>query len=213
MNLNSIYDNSILWQMSPHERTAFFYVLERCGNNLALEIGSFRGGSLQHLIQSFNQVISIDIDHSLLNKDVKGSNLTLLTGDSKELVPFVINHCNEQGEQLDFVLIDANHEYDYVMADLENVLEYVPQADTTVLIHDSWYTPSRQAICNSEKLQSCPYVHFVDTDFCGGNLMAPGKTIGGMCLIQMKSIPRKGELVINQSLDNTYRTINKLGWL
>jgi hypothetical protein len=213
MNLKPIYDNSVLWQMSAHERAAFFHVLENSSNRLAVEIGTFCGGSLQHLLNHFENVISIDINYDHLADSVKKKNLSMIAGDSKDRVPFIINHFNEMNEQVDLILIDANHEYDYVLSDLENVLDYIPQSETIVLIHDSWYPPSRRAICDSNKLRQCPYVHFVDTDFCGGNYMAPGRTMGGMCLIQMKSSPREGELVINQSLDNTYRAMNNLGWV
>lgn len=210
MNYERLYDNSILWQMSPQERATFFYTLERLNGGLALEIGSYKGGSLRHLKEYFKEVVSLDIDHSALSQTINKSNITLITGDSKETLPVVIEHLNDEGESLDFVLIDGNHEYDYVLADLENVLNYIPISRTTILIHDSWYLPSRQAICNSKKLKECKYVHFVDTDFCTGTMMNDTTCIGGFCLIEMSSMPRTGNLVINQSSDLTFRILHKL---
>ena len=213
MKYENLYDNSVLWQMSPQERMAFFHVTSRVGGGLALEVGSYVGGSLRHLSADFENVISVDINFKNLANKGSYKNVTFMEGDSREVLPTVISHLNEEREQLDFVLIDGNHEYEYVMADLENVLDYVPQKSTGILIHDSWYLPSRQAICACKKLRECPYVHFVDTDFCSGTMMNQTTCVGGFCYIEMSSMPREGELVIHQSMDNTFRSLHKLPWL
>ena len=209
-NMYELYDNSILWQMSAQERIAFFYVMESSRRELALEVGSYKGGSLQHLNRYFKEVISLDIDHAALDPKVKTDNVTLIGGDSRKTLPELIKHMNENREELNFVLIDGNHEYEYVLSDLESVLDYVPVNETTILIHDSWYLPSRQAICASKKLRECKYVHFVDTDFCSGTMMNKTTCIGGFCLIKMTSKQRTADLVINQSHDLTFRTLYKL---
>lgn len=210
MNYNVLYDNSILWQMLPHERMAFFHVLERVDNGLALEIGSYCGGSLRHLAQIFENTISLDIDHSNLVDKAQYSSVTFIEGDSKQRLPNLISHLNEEGEKLDFVLIDGNHEYEYVMADLENILDYKPIGKTSILIHDSWYPPSRQAILDCSKLRYCSNVEFVDLDFCSGGLINSTTTMGGFCLVQMSNIEREGGLVINKSMDLTYKKLNKI---
>jgi hypothetical protein len=209
MFLEAAYDNSVLWQMSPHERVAFIAIASLCPGENALEIGSYHGGSLRVLTEYFQNVISVDIDHKNLNKKVRLSGVDLMTGDSREIVPNLIELWNDSENELELILIDANHEYEYVLADLDNCLEYRPKKRTFILIHDSWYPPSRRAICDSVKLRNNKLVHFVDTDFCGGNYLNETTTIGGLCLIEMRSYEREGDLQIRQSLDRDYLLANR----
>lgn len=206
--IKDLYESPVLWQMSPAERASFFYILDKTPNkSLAVEVGTYFGGSLQHLSTRFDQVISCDIDHR--NVIGKYPNAELVTGNSKQTLPVLVDRLNREKADVGLFLIDANHEYSYVLSDLNAILDYKPTSQTVILIHDSWYPPSRQAICACTKLKENPYVHFVDTDFCKGVLIDNTYTlIGGFCLVIMKSEPRQGNLVIQQSSDYTYRVIN-----
>ncbi len=81
----------------------------------------------------------------------------------------IINFINNNGEDVNFVLIDADHEYEGVYNDIKNILMYKPKNDMVVIIHDSWYPPSRSAICDVD-WNSNPYVQFIDTDYCSYHL-------------------------------------------
>src|SRR5690242_21748356 len=50
------------WLMSPSERVALIFLLEHLRPNIAIEIGTKNGGSLQVLSKFCNRVYSIDID-------------------------------------------------------------------------------------------------------------------------------------------------------
>jgi predicted O-methyltransferase YrrM len=55
--------------MSLPERATFLYLLEQLPKrNIAIEIGTYCGGSLKWLSKYFNKVYSCDINHSHINK-------------------------------------------------------------------------------------------------------------------------------------------------
>jgi hypothetical protein len=197
--------------MQTNERLAFLNILGSIENkNTCIEIGSYAGGSLRSLSKTFNKVYSCDLTHTYLDKE-KYDNVEWITGDSKITLPKLIEEINNRQEKIDFVLIDGSHEYDYVFSDINNILKYKPQSELIILIHDSFYIPSRKAIC-ATKWNECPHIHFIDTDLCTGDLMfVVGKTqfMGGFCLVVMSPQKRVGDIIINQSQDYMYKTVNK----
>lgn len=205
--IEKIYESPILWQMSPQERASLFYLFSQSDpGGSVVEVGTYYGGSLQHFSEYFNKVYSLDISHKRIGKYL---NVELITGDSRQTLPPLIKELNDRQEPVAIFLIDANHEYQYVLHDLTEVLNYQPVRDTIVLVHDSWYVPSRQAICACPALRENPHVHFVDTDFCSGNYIDGTNTlIGGFCLVLMKPSVREGSLQIRQSNDFTFRRMN-----
>lgn len=201
--LDVLYNNGPLWQMSSAERLCFLWAMHKVNPSIAVEVGSYTGGSLQHSANHFEKVYSIDINHSRISGTYQ-SELTLITGDSVVELPELVDSL--QGQDVTFWLIDGNHEYDYVKSDLNNVLLFKPKSETIVLLHDSWYEPSRRAILDSN-LKNCPYVHFVDLDFCHGEYVGEKLIMGGLCLIVMKPEIREGELEIKRSSNFTYERI------
>lgn len=211
--ISSIYNDSILWQMSRAERHSFISVLDHLTEDsrdkiAAVEIGTYTGGTLQHLVNYFDKVVSVDIGRSYLHPSLmKRPNVDYITGDSTKVdIPKIIAKTREEFD-IKFFLIDANHEYEYVKADLNNVLTYIPKSETIILLHDSWYPPSRQAIIDSN-LKASPYVHFVDTDFCTGELIKD-EIYGGLCLVRMLPEVRQGDLEVRQSQDYFFRRLRE----
>jgi predicted O-methyltransferase YrrM len=214
--LDRVYDDSILWQMSRSERFCFLNLISSISSLAsiedpisALEIGTYCGGSLRHLADFFDKVYSVDISNKYLNPSVKSKkNVEYVVGDSTKIG--LAEKLKEVSKDTDlkFILIDGDHEYDAVLSDINNVLTYVPKSDTIVLIHDSWYPPSRQAIVDSN-LTRCKHVHFVDTDFCSGELSG-SLIVGGLALIIMRPEERTTELTIKQSQDSLFREMRKV---
>jgi cephalosporin hydroxylase len=203
--LNFCYSNSPLWQMSPAERICFDYICESSEGVLAVEIGSYCGGSLNHLARAHKKVYSVDIDHK--NLVSIPPNVHLFTGDSRRILPNLIRDFNRDQVEVSLFHIDGNHEYEYVLSDLNNVLKYKPVSQygvVYILLHDSWYKPTRQAIIDSDVTKNLN-VHFVDTDFCNGVFIDDKKLMGGLALIEMRFEERTEDLVIKQSSDLTYR--------
>lgn len=214
IDLQDIFDESIYWQMNISEKSSILYLLEKMKNkNTAIEIGSYRGGFLRILDKYFKKVYSCDIDHSLLTNKNIYKKVDFVDGDSKATLPILIDKINNSDEIVNFVLIDADHEYDGVKKDIKNILKIKPKDDLIILIHDSWYDPSRAAIIDSD-WNSNPYVHYIDTDFVAGDICYSGMygkdiLISGLALIIMSPEKRDEKLNINQSQDKLYCTISK----
>lgn len=98
--------------------------------------------------------------------------------------------------------------YDAVLQDINNVLLYQPKNEVLLLIHDSWYEPSREAI-NSANWNDSPYVHFVEKDFVAGDLFGD-MLIGGLSLARLLPVERQGDVQINQNHDHMYRMFKEL---
>ena len=189
--IDVIYDNSVCWQMSPHERASILYLIDSIPKkSCAVEIGSYKGGFLRQLVKHFDAVHSVDLDHrNLVKSDY--TNVEFHTGPGADVLPDLIPALHDAT----FFLIDANHEYDYVRQDLANVLRYVPTSTTYVLVHDSWYKPSRQALLATEYPS---HVHFVDLDYTSGE-WTKKQWMGGLALIQLLPQERAEPLAINQT--------------
>ncbi|MCS6783009.1 MAG: hypothetical protein RMI89_05585 [Gloeomargarita sp. SKYBB_i_bin120] len=68
-------------------------------------------------------------------------------GDSKLLLPALLNHITSQGEPLAFVLIDGDHSTEAVKTDINLFLaHYRPIVPLYLLMHDTFYPPCRQGI-------------------------------------------------------------------
>ena len=123
----------------------------------------------------------------------------------------MVDKINNSKEIVNFVLVDADHEFNGVYDDLTNLLNLKPKDDLVILIHDSWYTPSRLAIC-AIPWNDNPYVHFIDTDYVSGDIMQiNGKKqyMSGFCLVLLSPEKRQGNVRINQSQDYMYCKVNE----
>src|SRR5687767_5324079 len=79
------------WQMTRPERFAFLHLLDVAGAEVALEIGSYRGGSLQCIAAAARKVYSVDIDTTVPERlGQYFSNVEFRCGDSSGLLPGVI---------------------------------------------------------------------------------------------------------------------------
>lgn len=211
IDLNELIDDSIPFQMSIAEKTSLIYLLNKLPvKKTALEIGTFYGGSLNIISKYFNKVYSCDLTHENIDK-TKYNNVEWITGDSNRTIPKLIEKINQNNEEINFILIDGNHEYEYVLNDINNILKYNIKNDLLLLIHDSWYSPSRLAICHS-KLISNPNVCYVNTDWCSGDLMfinGKNQFMGGICLAMLSKDNKLGTKV-QQSQDYMYKVVNEI---
>jgi Lipopolysaccharide biosynthesis proteins, LPS:glycosyltransferases len=214
IDLSEILDEAVNWQMSYAERSSIFYLLSKLtSHNVAIEVGNFQGGLTFVLDKWFKKVYSLDIDHSLIFNKSQCKNTHWIDGDSINTLPVLIDQLNTNGEDVNFILLDPSHEYDSVYSDVSNLLRYKPKSDLVLLIHDSFYTPSRQSIC-AIPWKSNPYVHYVNTDFCQGEFIHSSNCrdifIGGLCLVIMSPQLREVPLVIEQPHDYAYCKVNQL---
>ena len=200
-------EGDLSWHMSQHERFALAKILDYLRPNLAIEVGSLHGGSLQVLSRFSKKVISID----LVSPVLPGlTNVTFLTGDSAKLLPKAIAEASKPLGLLGFVLIDADHTAAGVARDINAVLKIVPRIPIAILMHDSFNPACRQGILSVPWADN-PLVNFVDVDFVPGRHYEPSvngcSMWGGFALATLSPIPREGPLVVQQSQKFVFESV------
>lgn len=210
-----LFDNLPLhWLMTRCEKYAFASVIEIANPYVAIEIGTYKGGSLQIISKKAKRVYSIDTSPEC--KETLGEhfdNVEFLTGDSKQLLSSLLNRIRDKNESLGFVLIDGDHSTEGVRTDINAVLQYVPVCPLYVVFHDSFNPPCREGILSAD-WQLCSYIHYVEVDFIPGVYHCeasyagkPRSMCGGLSLALMLPEKRTHELIIHQSQKGLFDTI------
>jgi len=201
---------SLEWHMSRNERYAFIKLLEKIRPKVAIEIGCFKGGSLEVLSKFSGKVYSIDIDYKVKEDlDGKFENAEIHIGDSAIVVPEILEKIDRNNEELEFVLIDGEHTYKGVKQDITHFLKYTPQKTLFIIFHDSFNPICRKGIRKAD-YNASEYVHYVEIDFISG-IFNPGKLFrqmwGGLALVVMKPEKRKEGIEINECQKKLYNSI------
>ena len=100
-----------------------------------LEIGCDVCYTTETLEPYFHRLIALDIDQKRIDiakNRIKSNKIDYIVGTSNDI---------PKGDY-DVVLIDANHEYDFVMNDFENVYDKNQLSNFTVIFHDYGLTES-----------------------------------------------------------------------
>lgn len=192
-------DPSLEWQMNPAEQLVLNALLRELQPSVSIEVGTYKGGSLQLLSRYSDRVISIDANPEVA-KALSGrfSNVSYITGNSSTLLPFWINASKSYG-QLEFVLIDGDHSTDGVKSDIECFLGPTPPpCPLYILMHDSLIPECREGIRFADWASNV-YVHAVDLDFMLSHPCDIGPIGGGFALAIMLPEPRTGDLRICRS--------------
>jgi hypothetical protein len=194
------------WQMTNCERLALIGVLKSLQPKLAIEVGTYMGGSLQVLARFSESVISLDIDPSVaVRLSGKFSNVEFRSGNSTELLPELVRELNEQKRHASFVLIDGDHSESGVRRDIEVLMDLQPQRETTVLLHDS-FNPNCRRGMRTANWTASPFVQHVELDFIPGvyhyeayDTAEPRTMWGGFACALFSPERRTGPLVIRES--------------
>lgn len=198
------------WHMSRNERYAFIKLLEKVRPKVAIEIGCFKGGSLEVLSTYCEKVYSIDIDPEVAKRvGGKFENTEIHIGKSSDLIPKILKQIDDNNEALEFVLIDGEHSVGGVKSDITQFLKYKPKKPVFIVFHDSFNPLCRKGIKQTD-YKNAPYVHYVELDFISG-VFNPGKLYrqmwGGLALVLLKPQKRKGTITINACQNKLYRAI------
>lgn len=201
---------SLEWHMSRNERYAFIKLLEKIKPKVALEIGCFKGGSLEVLSKYCDKVYSIDIDPEVKESlNGKFSNTEIHIGKSSDLVPKILEKIDQNNEVLEFVLIDGEHTYKAVKKDISHFLKLKPKSQLFIIFHDSFNPICRKAIRDVNYNEST-YVHYVEVDFISG-VFNPGNLFrqmwGGLALVVMKPEKRESVIKVNECQKKLFRSI------
>lgn len=219
--MNNSYDVSHLlysvngverrWLMSHAERAAVLHVLQISQPVAALEVGTDQGGCLQHIRRFAKKTYSIDILPEVSQRLIPDMpEVEFLVGDSKQLIGRATSAIDAQGLSLGFVLIDGDHTFAGVKADLTALLTYRPKAPLWVLMHDSTNPGCREGIADAPWAEN-PHVHLVDLDFVQGALSESPDfhrmLWGGLGLALLLPEPRRHSLEIAASGAKTYEAL------
>jgi hypothetical protein len=201
-------------QMTTCEQMAIQRILGELCPLRAVEVGTYKGGSLQVLSHFCKHVESIDIDPSVSDAlGPKFSNVTFHTGNSAKLLPSVLRATARGADPVGFVLIDGDHSADGVRRDINALLSVPPSCDMVVLLHDAFNPECRSGILTAN-WHLCPYVHEVEIDYIPGVYhqqaydTAAARTMwGGFACAVLKPEPRQGELVISQRQQGLFEAV------
>jgi predicted O-methyltransferase YrrM len=149
---NAVYSSPA--EMRMPERVALYGLVFGLQPRNILEVGTFRGGSTAIICGAlddtgFGQVACVDpmpqVDAELWG--CLQHRCRMFTGPSPGILPTV---AQEVGAPFDFALIDGNHTYDYLRADITGVLPLMAD-DAYLLFHDAHYGDVKRAIDEAVK--------------------------------------------------------------
>jgi hypothetical protein len=192
------------WLMTDSERSALTALLRKLQPECAIEVGTYKGGSLGVLAKYCKKAYTLDVAPSF--RDGHGheyQNVEFITGDSRETLPQLIKKIENSGEKLGFVLIDADHSEQGVRADLNNVLKYTPACPLYIIMHDSFNPGCRKGILTAD-WSANQHVHLVEADYVVGRFMTKEedgfRTMWcGFALAALFPERRTGEPIIRQN--------------
>lgn len=205
---------SLEWQMDSHERLAIQAILSQLRPSLAIEVGTYKGGSLQVLADFSQKVISIDIDPSVkLALEQHFENVDFYTGKSHELLAQIFEN-KELTQKISFILIDGDHTTKGVKTDILTILNYfIPKMTCVILMHDSFNPDCRRGILEAP-WSKYPFVHELDLDFMPGkyygsahDTAAPRTMWGGFACALLQPYERKDDLVILESQKDLFQLV------
>jgi hypothetical protein len=201
-------------QMTICEQMAIEHILSEIRPHRAVEVGTYKGGSLQILAHYCKYVESIDINPSIPSSlGPRFSNVTFHTGNSADLLPAALYASFESGEPVSFVLIDGDHSIEGVRRDINSLLGVPPSCEMVVLMHDA-FNPDCRAGILSANWQLCPHVHEVEIDYIPGVYhqqaydTAAARTMwGGFACALLKPEHRQGDLLISQRQQGLFEAV------
>lgn len=185
------------WQMNDSERLGMMAILARLQPSCAVEVGTYRGGSLSLISQYVDCVYSIDIDETIPEKYAFIENARFFTGDSAVVLPKLLAELDKREIPVEFVLIDGDHSADGVRRDIEIMLDYKPTRPMVMMMHDGFNPECRRGMLEARWARS-PYLQYVDLDFIPGRIIEGGGGIGemwgGLALAYFAPEPREGDV-------------------
>jgi hypothetical protein len=119
--------------MAYGEQAALEGILARLRPQLAIEIGTYKSGSLSRISHYSGHVHTFDIASHVSQRL---PNVTYHLGESATTVPRVLESLCDAGERVDFVLIDGDHSRHGVSRDVANVLAAPAVEEAAILLHD-----------------------------------------------------------------------------
>jgi len=204
-------------QMSRVETIVLDGLLRTIRPTVAIEVGTFQGGSAELIARHAVHVYSIDISptpRERLQDDFDA--VTFLTGPSATVLPSLLRTLSDSDTPVEFVLIDGDHSASGVRADIESMLAYSPLNPLVLVLHDSFNPECRRGMLEA-RWSASPHVHLVEVDFVPGvfhetgfDTAAAATMWGGFAVAVMAPERRTGGLTIHQSQRRVFEAIEAI---
>jgi hypothetical protein len=120
-------------EMSAGEQALLEGLLAMLKPKLAIEIGTFTGGSLRRIAAHSEEVHTFDL---ATHVDERFPNVTYHLGDSAVEVPRLLSTLASEGRTVDFALVDGDHAREGVHQDALNLLASPTTHRTVIAFHD-----------------------------------------------------------------------------
>lgn len=180
--------------MSFGERAALEGLLSQSKPRMAIEIGTYEGGSLRYLAQHCEHVHTFDL-YDLIEDRSAFANVTFHTGDSGTLLPEVLRRLEAQHQEVDLALVDGDHSSEGVRRDLVNLLDSSATRSTVIVLHDTMNEETRAGIELAD-LSAHPKIIYHELDFVPGYEFVDGhfdgQVWGGLGLVITGERPLPG---------------------
>jgi hypothetical protein len=196
------------WQMSRSEKYCLIHLLETLQPEVSIEIGTYKGGSLQVISHFSKEVHSIDISPApkqLL--EARFPNAHFHVAQSGDILKQIFERIEQEGKQLGFVLIDGDHSKKGVRADIHHVLSYPHKHPFTILLHDS-FNPQCRAGVKSVDYANYPAVSYVEIDYITGAFWHNDtyrEMWGGFAMIKVNPQRKDSGVVVLESQKRLFR--------
>jgi hypothetical protein len=177
------------WQMQHGERLALEGLLCQLKPRLAVEVGTYQGGSLRRIAAHAGHVHAFDVDPMVRELASDFDNVTFHVGDSAELLPATLAELERDGLHVDFALVDGAHTTEAVRADASALLASGACRQTVIVFHDSAHRGVRAAL-EDLRLPEHPKVMLALLDCVPGYLVTAhsdaeliGQAFNGLALV------------------------------
>jgi hypothetical protein len=199
------------WQMSLGERAALEGVLSQVKPKLAVEIGTAEGGSLARIAAHSDEVHSIDLVRCPAPQP---DHVTLHVGDSRRLLPELLERFTSEGRTVDFVLVDGDHSRAGVRQDLVDLLDSPAVSRTVIVLHDTFNGEVRAGITDVD-FAAHEAVALVELDMTGGYMARTGpfegQLWGGIGLVVVDAEAERRPGLYNDYLYDSWAMVRELG--
>jgi hypothetical protein len=168
-------------EMAYAEQAALLGVLAALRPRLSIELGTFRGGSLAHIVAHSGEVHTFDlVSHTT---DVI-PNVSYHLGDTRITLPRFLRQAGQTKRNVDFVLVDADHSRAGVQRDMSNLLHAAAVARTVILMHDCANEAVREGARNAI-VASASDIAYADLSFVipASSASMLGEAWGGLGIV------------------------------
>lgn len=199
----------ISWSMARAEQATLIQVLKSIKPKVAIEIGTYNGGSLQVISDYSEKVYAVDLTPSYRDERCDYfTNVDYLIGDSKTILPELVNKINTSDAVVEFILIDGDHSPEGIFKDITNVLQLKPKQPITIILHDSFNPACRKGM-QLYNYNANPYVTAVELDYVTGAFNHDGlyrEMWGGFACITLSPNKRSTTLKVTAYQDKLFQT-------